>query len=130
MNLGPHASAASTLSTVPLPHPSPCVVLRAPRTIGTHTHELSMPVHGQRGRKRVSVGRGADAVKGEETSVGIETNKSLFASPSVKGHLVSPLHSPSSYFTHVFYMLCGLFLYPLCMAECQKRMCECYEMGG
>lgn len=73
---------------------SSCVVLRAPQTIGNHTHELSVPIHGQRGRKRVSVGRGTDSVKEGGDLLRIETDESLSASPSVKGHLVSPVQSP------------------------------------
>lgn len=68
--------------------------------------------------------------KGKGTSIGIGTNKSLFTSPSVKGHLVSPLHSPSSYFIHVFVCCVVYFCTPWAWQSVKKEMCKCYEMDG
>lgn len=128
VNLGPHA--ASTFSTVPPPHPSSCVVLRAPWTIGNHTHELSMPVHGQRGRKRVYIGRGADSVKGEGDQHRNRDKQVAVCIPFCKGtSSLSPSFSLFILYPCVC-MLCGLFLYPLSMAECQEIMCKCHEMDG
>lgn len=130
LNLGLHASASNTLSTMPPPHPSSCVVLRAPWTIGNHTQELSMPAHGQRGRKKVSISRGADSVKGEGDQHRNRDKQVTVCIPFCKG-TSSVSHSfPLFILYPCVCVLCGLFLYPLSMAECQERMCKCYEMDG
>lgn len=112
------------------PSPPSCVVLRAPQTTGNHTHELSVPVHRQRGRKRVSVGSGADSVKGEGDQRKNRDKQVAVCIPFCKGTSSLSCSVPLFILYPCVYMLCGLFLYPLCMAECQERMCECCEVDG
>lgn len=60
--------------------------------------------------------------KEKETSIRIETNKSLSASPSIKGHLVSPVQPPSSYFIYVF-VCCVVYSCTPCAWQSAKKEC-------
>lgn len=101
---------------------SSCVVLRAPQTIGSHTHVLFMPIHGQRGRKRVSVGRGADSVKEEGDQHKNRDKRVTVCIPFCKGTSSLSRSVPLSYFIHVF-VCCVVYSCTPCAWQSARKEC-------